>query len=52
MFAGSASWVQCIDKFLLPTLLGNIIGGVTLVSALNHAQVDPDLKEKSIASSS
>jgi formate/nitrite transporter FocA (FNT family) len=24
---------------MLPTLLGNIIGGVSLVSALNHAQV-------------
>jgi formate/nitrite transporter FocA (FNT family) len=25
--------------YLVPTLIGNTIGGVTLVAALNHAQV-------------
>jgi formate/nitrite transporter FocA (FNT family) len=25
--------------YFLPTLLGNILGGVSLVSVLNHAQV-------------
>jgi len=39
-FAGSAHWLPVITHFLVPTLLGNIIGGVTLVSALNKAQVD------------
>jgi formate/nitrite transporter FocA (FNT family) len=33
---------------MCPTLLGNILGGVSLVSALNHAQVvagmDPNRK--------
>ena len=28
-----------LGSYMLPTLLGNIIGGVALVSALNHAQV-------------
>lgn len=28
-----------VTKFFLPTLAGNIIGGVSLVAALNHAQV-------------
>jgi formate-nitrite transporter family protein len=28
-----------VTKFFLPTLAGNVIGGVSLVSALNHAQV-------------
>jgi formate/nitrite transporter FocA (FNT family) len=31
-------------KFLLPTLLGNIVGGVTLVSLLNHGSVLPEMK--------
>jgi formate-nitrite transporter family protein len=28
-----------LGGFIVPTLLGNILGGVTLVAALNHAQV-------------
>ena len=37
--AGTHSWGEAIGGFLLPTLLGNIIGGVLLVAALAHAQV-------------
>jgi formate/nitrite transporter FocA (FNT family) len=33
------SWETYALKFFLPTLLGNIIGGVSLVAALGHAQV-------------
>ena len=36
---GAASWFSYFVGFMLPTLLGNIIGGVTLVAALNFAQV-------------
>ena len=36
---GQASWLAVLGKFILPTLFGNIIGGVTLVAILNHAQV-------------
>ncbi len=36
---GEKSWGQYLGGFMLPTLLGNIIGGVSLVAALNHAQV-------------
>ncbi|MDX1584081.1 MAG: formate/nitrite transporter family protein [Thermoanaerobaculia bacterium] len=39
---GGASWIQCIAGYMLPTLAGNIIGGVALVAALNHAQVVAD----------
>ncbi len=35
----SLPWGRYFHQFFLPTLLGNIIGGVTLVSALAHAQV-------------
>jgi len=37
--AGDASWIEVITGYVLPTLVGNIIGGVTLVAMLNHAQV-------------
>lgn len=30
---------HALFRYLLPTLLGNIVGGVTLVAVLNHAQV-------------
>ena len=37
--AGQASFSQVAMGYMLPTLIGNIIGGVALVAALNHAQV-------------
>ena len=33
------SWKTYAVNFFIPTLLGNIIGGVSLVAALGHAQV-------------
>jgi formate/nitrite transporter FocA (FNT family) len=36
---GSLSWGTYFAKFFIPTLLGNVIGGVSLVAALGHAQV-------------
>lgn len=35
----SVSWTTYFAQFFFPTLLGNIIGGVSLVAALGHAQV-------------
>lgn len=35
----AASFGTYFVQFFLPTLLGNIIGGLSLVAALNHAQV-------------
>lgn len=34
-----ASWGSMIGEFLVPALIGNIIGGVVLVALLNHGQV-------------
>jgi formate/nitrite transporter FocA (FNT family) len=35
---GEASWGAALGGFILPALVGNILGGITLVAALNHAQ--------------
>jgi formate/nitrite transporter FocA (FNT family) len=37
--AGKIPWGDAVTRFIVPALIGNVIGGVTLVSALNHAQV-------------
>jgi len=36
---GIKTWGQYLLSFMLPTLCGNVLGGVALVAALNHAQV-------------
>lgn len=36
---GELGFLDSLGRFIAPALLGNVIGGVTLVSALNHAQV-------------
>jgi len=36
---GAATWGDYFGRFVIPAALGNTLGGVTLVAALNHAQV-------------
>jgi len=36
---GAVPWSAYLVDFMIPTLLGNVLGGTTLVAALNHAQV-------------
>lgn len=36
---GQESWGHVVGGFVVPALLGNIIGGVMLVAVLNHAQI-------------
>ena len=38
-WAGQKAWGPILGSYIVPTLLGNVLGGVTLVAALNHAQV-------------
>jgi formate-nitrite transporter family protein len=38
-WTGARPWGEVVGRYLVPTLIGNIIGGVTIVAALNHAQV-------------
>lgn len=39
VFTGAHAWSDWAVSYFLPTLLGNVVGGVALVSLLNHAQV-------------
>jgi formate/nitrite transporter FocA (FNT family) len=41
--AGLASYGDYAWRFFVPTLLGNVAGGVALVAALNYGQVAPDM---------
>lgn len=36
---GQQAWLAVLGGYIVPTLLGNILGGVSLVAILNHAQV-------------
>ncbi len=38
MTTGMLAWVTWLGHFAAPTLLGNTLGGVAFVAALNHAQ--------------
>lgn len=44
MFTGHASIGDYLGAFLIPTLLGNTIGGVSLVAFLNHAPLTSELE--------
>ncbi len=46
VLAGVIPWTKFLGGFLAPVLLGNVIGGVSLVAALNHAQVAPHGREE------
>jgi formate/nitrite transporter FocA (FNT family) len=39
VMVGVKSWGEIAWNYLFPTLLGNIIGGVSLTAVVNHAQV-------------
>jgi formate/nitrite transporter FocA (FNT family) len=43
---GATSWIAVAWGYLLPTLIGNIIGGTALTAAINHAQVIAGRKNK------
>ena len=39
VMSGAVPWISYAMGYMLPTLLGNTLGGVSLVAVLNHAQV-------------
>lgn len=42
VMTGIADWSTFFGSWMIPTLLGNIVGGVSLVAVLGHAQVAND----------
>ena len=42
VLTGGAPFGDYLLRFLLPTLIGNTIGGVSLVALVNHAAIAPD----------
>jgi formate/nitrite transporter FocA (FNT family) len=40
---GEAGWTDYVTRFFVPTLIGNVLGGVTLVAMLNYGQVAPEI---------
>jgi formate/nitrite transporter FocA (FNT family) len=43
-FSGHGTFGAYLGRFLVPTLLGNTVGGVALVALLNHAPLVPELR--------
>ena len=41
---GQTTWLGFIWAFFIPTLIGNILGGVALVAVLNYGQVAQDIE--------
>lgn len=50
MFAaasGTATWSHTLGGFVVPAVLGNIVGGVLFVALINHGQVSADHRARS-----
>jgi formate-nitrite transporter family protein len=47
VFAGLASVRDYLLGFLVPTLVGNTLGGVGMVALLNHVPLAPELEQAS-----
>jgi formate/nitrite transporter FocA (FNT family) len=47
--AGATAWSTYFGAFLLPVFIGNVIGGVLLVSLVNYGQVKPEGSETEAA---
>jgi formate/nitrite transporter FocA (FNT family) len=46
VLSGSATIGKYFGLFLLPTLVGNIIGGTLMVTVLNHGSILPEIQER------
>lgn len=44
VLTGQVGIAGYLDRFLVPTLIGNVIGGVALVALLNHGTVAEDIR--------
>lgn len=43
---GEAGWLDAIGGFIVPAVLGNVLGGGIIVALLNHSQVAADKKQE------
>jgi formate/nitrite transporter FocA (FNT family) len=43
---GTISWGKAIGGYIVPALVGNMIGGISLVAALGYAQAAPEAHER------
>ncbi|WP_426699596.1 formate/nitrite transporter family protein [Rhodanobacter sp. Col0626] len=43
VFAGRLDFLDCVARFALPTLAGNIVGGSLIFALISHAQVRSDV---------
>jgi formate/nitrite transporter FocA (FNT family) len=50
--AGQATWREFASSFFIPTLVGNVVGGVSLVAVLNYGQVAQETESSSNLSAS
>nr|WP_295738380.1 formate/nitrite transporter family protein [uncultured Acidocella sp.] len=46
VLAGSATLYDYVAEFFAPTVLGNIAGGIVMVSVLNHGAIKPEIEER------
>jgi formate/nitrite transporter FocA (FNT family) len=43
VLSGTANLTQYLTLFLIPTLIGNIMGGLIMVTVLNHGSIAPEI---------
>ena len=48
VFSGNGGLTAFFARFLVPTLIGNAIGGIALVALLNHAAIAPELQADTV----
>lgn len=46
VFTGAVPPLHYLTHFMLPTALGNVIGGISLVGMLNHATIAPEIRAR------
>lgn len=45
VLTGTRPFTAYVVEFLIPTLIGNVIGGVALVAMLNHGTIAPEIRD-------
>lgn len=46
VLSGSATLAEYALQFFLPTIAGNMLGGIIMVSVLNHGSIAPEIEER------